>query len=419
MSNTWETAAIIRLVDHLSGPLKNLAGSVDKHATGMAASLQRTGTRMADVGRSMTFGLTLPLVEIGKKMTEQAVEFSKVENTLQGILLNRARTLKGLKTSYEDYAASQMKIMKDDASTAYERTGGLANVLEYKKAQMDAIKAGHDAEASSAVAMQSVYLALAGRTQQSEAAADILKLGMAFGVVTRNADGSSRSIAELNKEFGKVSDLVATMTTNSTLDYHGAVDSLRLAAPYAHLLGFDPGVLGAMATAMSEQNIPGSQASVAMRSFFQSLLGPKSTAVSTLEAAGVKYYDYVKFAPDFQLTPEAFANAAHRNGYDITLGQAKRAFAKARAKGVSSGGENDFLNDLGEELTGSLLHHGGKHTALTPEQTSKFTTGWMSRGVQRFDAPGLVDAIRGMHGGEGPTSGEYRAIGEGRQYSRS
>jgi hypothetical protein len=26
--NTWETSAIIRLVDHLSGPLKSLAGSV-------------------------------------------------------------------------------------------------------------------------------------------------------------------------------------------------------------------------------------------------------------------------------------------------------------------------------------------------------------------------------------------------------
>jgi len=418
LNNVWETAAVIRLIDHLSGPLDGLAGKVEKHSTGMVAAMQRASSRMAEAGRTMTFGLTVPIVEAGRHMTEHAIEFSKVENTLQGVLLNRARTMRDLRESQESYAKSQKAIIDQGTKGAFDATDGLANALEFQHSAMSAIKAGHDANAALAIAAQATFLGIAGRTSQAKAADDLISIGNAFGIVTRNADGTTKSIADLNREFGRIGDLLATMSTNANMTYDQAVDSLKLSAPIAHTFGMDPGLLGALSEAQAEQGIRGSEASVAQRSLLMALASPKASAIPALRRAGVNYFDFVHMLPGIDLGADAFVKYAHDNGYALTAKQARSAYAKAHALADSGAGENDFLGEVGVQLSGQLLHAGGKHNALNNEQTLKFASRFFASGIDKLDLAGFILKERDAHGGNGMTPGELRQVFEGRQVPR-
>jgi hypothetical protein len=389
----FETAAIISLVDHLSAPLRKLA----EHVGSTGSTFDKNVKRMEAVGSSLTYKMTLPLLAMGKHLSDQALEFSKVENTLQGVLLNRARTMKGLTVTGEEFARSQKVIIDQATEAAYKSSGGLSNDLEYRKAAMQAVKAGLDTEAAVSVARQSVDLAMAGRIDQHEAADHLITLGNAFGVVTKNADGSTKAIGEIMPQYQKLADLLATMSTNSNMTSDDAFASLKLSAPLAKEMGLDPGVLGAMSEAMAEKGYRGSEASVAQRSFLLALMAPKSSASPSLLRAGVDMGKFQHFRDGFEMTPEAFDRYAINSGYKVNTGEVKRGFDKARAEADKEGAEFSFGTYLGQTLTGVLKHTGKKGSPVAPYMAQKIANKFVSQGVDGFDALGFILEAREKH----------------------
>ena len=420
-ATTFETQAIVRLVDHLTGPLDAMVGKVKAAQTGAAAMAGRTAQHAQELGRSMTYGLTLPVVEGIHKMMDSALELSKIENTLQGVLVNRARTMSGLTGSAEQYAAVQKKILQQGEKDAIGRGGGMVNAIEYRKSALDGIKAGLDAQGAAAVAETSVNMALATRMTQHEAADSLLTLGNAFGVVTKNADGSAKSIAEMMPQYTKLSDLIATMSSNAKMSAPEAVASLKLSAPIAAAMnggGNDmAGMLGVWSEAMAEKGIRGSEASVAQRAILMGLAAPKSTAIPTLADAGVEYYKYVHFKDGTAPTADRFTKYANDRGYTITQAQSKVAFAKARDAAEAAGGDpnKDFVSHMAEALVGLLKKSGKKANPISPDAAQKFFTNFASSGIESMDLAGLTLAMRNA----GLTVGQLKKIIEGRQVTRA
>jgi len=417
--NTWETAAVIRLIDHLSAPLGQLAGKVEKEAEGMSAKLQRISHRTAEVGRSMTFSLTLPIAEALKFGAEQAEKFSEVSNTMNGILRNRAAVLGLAKDATEQFVSSQSKALQQDALDSNKNTGGLTDFVEYRRAQMAALSSGHDPEGATAIANLSTYLALANRIPQSEAAEYLIKISNAFGVQTKNIDGTTKSVEELQAALGPTADLMAMMTKNSTMSAREVFEGLKYAAPYAEMMHMDNGTVGAMLETLADRGFVGSEGGIAFRSLANSLLKPKSAAIPTLQKAGLNYYDYVKMTPDFQLSGGSIAAYARARGYQLSEQEASAAIKRAQGKAHTENGEWDLLGPLQQELIGRVLRKSGKtFSPITPIQAEKFVNDFLSTSVQEVNLPHLIAEARKAHGGQGLTGGEWGRIGEGRQFPR-
>ena len=416
--NTFETAAVISLVDHLSGPMRSMMSSVAGHESTMA----RQAARMSDTGRHMTYQMTVPILAGLKTMADRAVEFSKVENTLQGVLQNRARTMQGLTVSTKEFANEQLRVIKAAADLSYAGGNGLpkgmSNVLEYQRSVMAGVKAGMtDVDAtdpkqalapSIALANQSVDLALANRIDQHEATENLISLSNSFGIATKDANNHVLSVDKLSASYGKLSDMLATMTTNAQMTSQDAMESLKLSAPIAHLAHLDPGVLAAMSGTQAEMAIKGSEASVAQRSLLMSLLAPKSTAAAGFKEIGVDLHRFQTMGGG--LNAETLVAAMKNQGYRIDAGKASGVFNR-----LSGDDPNysfiDATNDLGQMLQRS----GKSKNPITPDAANKVINAWVSRQSQSTDVMGLIEDIRDK-GGLNPA--QWKMIGEGRQYSR-
>lgn len=414
---TFETAAIISLVDHLSGPLQALAGKV----AGANNSFATAASKMADTGRHMTYQMTAPILAGAKHLTDHALEYSKIENTFRGVLANRFKEDANVSAKVEENIA----LMRAASEEAFKDSGGLSNALEFQKAALAATKAGIDMNGAAAIARQSVDLALAGRVDQHQAAEDLITLGNSFGIATKDAEGHTKSIKELNSEYGRLADMLATMSSNANMNHQQAVEALKLPGPLAHALGMrmgggknaegreqgDMAVLGAITEAMSESGFKGSEAGVAQRSFLMGLMAPKSSAIPTLKAAGINYYDFVHMKESFDTGPAGFQKFATGSGFALTQAQASKAFESARKRAEESG---DFYGDLTDELHSVLRRTGKKTNPVAPDLIAKTVNKFMAGGVDGFDVGGFVVAARAA----GLTPGQMKNIWEGRQAPR-
>lgn len=405
---TFETAAVISLIDHLSGPLNRLASNVAGHQS----KFTQTINTMSSAGQRMTLGVTLPLVEAGKHLIQHAAEYSKIENTMHGILLNRARTVKDLTGSYEDYAEAQKKAIQSGLEGALSNPDhkGMINALEYQKSAMAAVKAGLDTEAAVAIAGQGAQLDIAGRITQDEAAEALITLGNAFGVVTKNADGTAKSLSEVEAQYRKIGDMVATMSTNANMSTKDAVEALKLPAPLWHLNKQDPGVLGAMVEAMAEKGFKGSEAGVALRAFVMAASAPKSTAFPMFANAGL---DMSKMQERMHaLTPEEFVKFERNRGLKVALADAKKAFAEA------NGEDGLDMLKLHVGLSDAIKRSGKKANPITANQALKEIAAYSSQSVMSTNLLDMILKMREMNEGRGPTPSQLKQFGEGRQAPR-
>jgi hypothetical protein len=189
-----------------------------------------------------------------------------------------------------------------------------------------------------------------------------------------------------------------------------AVEAMKLPAPIWTLNKQDPGFLMAMAEAMAEKGVKGSEAAVSLRAFTMAASGPKSTAMPMLANAGI---DMTKFQERNKLlTPEGFVNFEKNQGKLLDMGAAKRAFAAAT--------DEDGLDaiKLSQLLNGVITHSGKARSPVTPNQAQKDIASYFNLPVMKTNMMEEILKMREMNNGMGPTASQMKQFGEGRQAPR-
>lgn len=413
--NTFETAAVISLIDHLSGPLASLAGKVAAQNSKFAQS----AAAMENVGKHMTYALTTPMALAAVAMTHTAKKFSENENTIEGILKSRARMMKGSAEEAEKWIAREKNSIRELGEIEYKKANGLLRMSEYQATVAQAIKAGHDAEAAAAVARNANHLALVGRYDQHEAADHLLNVSQAFGFSSNKLDGKGGltpiTFKEANDQLARYADLMTTMATNANMTVTQAAEAFKLSAPLAHVAGMNPEFLGTMIEAMAEKGIKGSEAGVNLRSYIGALLAPKSTAVPGMQLGGV---DLNAFRQVGGISPEDFVKFAKSKGYLISPEAAKAAFDRASIKANGDKGALD-VSQLPTELSESLKRLGGKHAPVLPHLAMKAANEYLANHAEHIDVIGATMEMRKKIASGELKPAQLAAFMEKRQIPRS
>ena len=422
--NTFETAAIISLVDHLSGPLNQMAGKVAGHEGAMA----RSAAKMAEHGRRMTMELTLPIAAGMKEMADKALEFSRIENTMRGVLEQRARSVDNLTMSTKAYAAAQMDAAKAAAQSAYNGVGGLpkglVNVKEYQESVLAAVKAGYQDTTTNdptrsmipaeALSNQAAVLAVANRTDAHTATDDLIALSNALQVETRDKSGHTLGLEELNRKFGHVADVLSTMYTSSNFSGHDeVVQSLKMAAPLARFGNLDLGQIAMMSATQKEAGFRGDESSIAQRSMIGSFLSPKTSAYGAFKQIGLDLRSYQNTSDG--LTAEAFEKHAQLTGFHIAKAQVEGVFAKFRGEGANPSEESGDLDKLTFGLRDAILSKATSKKPLNPAFAQKLADKFVDSFVTSTDVPRMIEDIRNTHKA---TVSWWAQVGEKRQAPR-
>jgi len=400
---TFETAAVISLVDHLSGPLQQLANKT----AATNATLAAAGKRMMDAGRAMTFAVTLPVAVGLAHLAEASKKFSEQENTFKGVIENRARIMGLGAQATEEYLRQQQRVAKEAETLGYTQSGGRLDSLEYRQALVQGVKANMDAEQAAAAATASFDLALAGRIGQHDANEHLINVSQAFGLITKNVDGTNRSFQQMLPQFQRYSDILAVMSSNSNMTVDQAADALKLSAPLAHIGHISPALIAAMHESQAELGIKGSEAGVNVRSFLLSLMAPKSTAVPALAQHGV---DLNKFLGFEGVTPESYTKFMSAKGINITSDQAKKLFSGA----ANEEGSTDY-SKLTADSAAYLRRAGKKASPLTPDLAAKYSQQFLNSHMENTNILGALMGLRDAH----LAPGALAAMMEKRQIPRS
>jgi TP901 family phage tail tape measure protein len=400
---TFETAAVISLIDHLSGPLQQLANKVAVQQNRMVSM----GKSLAHAGQHMTWAVTMPLSYGLERLAEASKEFSEQENTFRGVIENRARIMGLGKEATEAYLRQQEQVAKSAEAAGYNESRGMLDALEYRKAIVQGVKANMDAEQAAASATASFHLALAGRIDQHEANERLINVAQAFGLITKNVDGSNKSFKEMLPQFQRYADLLAVMSSNSNMTVDQAADALKLSAPLAHMTHTNAALIAAMHEAQAEMGIKGSEAGVNVRSWLLSLVAPKSTAVPAMLQHGVDLNKYFGYAG---LSPEGYVSFMRGKGIEVSKAYAAKMFAAAANE------EGSFdVTQLVQASVGHLRRMGKKGSMVNPDLAEKYSQQYFNSHMSETNILGALMALRDAH----LPPGALAAMMEKRQIPRS
>ena len=409
-----------------------MSSKVAAELGGHEATMNRFSDRMLEhsrklsaMGQHMTYQMTVPIVAELKTLADHALEFSKVENNMRGILDTRNKVM-GLSTqATKEYTAAQVAAVKAAGELAYQSANnpalhGMANPLQYREAALAAAKAGYtdtdtkDPAASvrsvAAIANQAINLALSNNVDIKEAADSLIGVSQMFNAETKNKDGTPKSADETNKVFQRFADLMAFTQGNTRWDHENVMASYQRSAPYAALGGVSPETLTAMNEVMAEK-FSGSVASTAGRSLFQGILTPKSQAAATAARAGVDLFRYQD--RDKSFSAEGFEKFARNNNYTVDRAGAKAIFDRQEAAANGSGKEYSLI-EMQNDLAKLIGRVGSSKNPVSPNQARKQATDYMSLVSTGTDALSVIIAEREARDGKGLTPGEQRKMYEPR-----
>ena len=431
MATTFETAAVISLIDHLSAPLRNLSGKVASELGGHEATMNRFSDRMLEhsrklsaMGQHMTYQMTAPILAELKTLADHSLEFSKVENNMRGILETRDRAMKNLTGTTREFSAAQVEAVKRAGELAYQNAEnpalhGLANPLQYREAAMAAIKAGYtetdtndpatSVRASTAIANQAVNLALSNGVGIKEAADNLINVAQMFNAETKNKDGSPKSQDQMNAVFGRFSDLMAWTQGNTRWSQEEVMASYQRSAPFASQTGMAPETLAVISEVLADK-FSGSVTSTAERGLFQGMLSPRSQAASTLAANGIDIGNFTDKGKGFDA--EHFEKFMRDNNYKVAASSARAAFAH-----LAEGNEDYGFNELTRDLAAQVSRVGSSKNPVSPNQARKQVTDFLSANMKAVDATSLLLAEREANNGEGMTYGALKKLYEPRLLS--
>ena len=209
-------------------------------------NMRSMSSNFTAVGRSMTRGITMPLLAIGAGSVKLAVDFQSAMASVKAITGSTGSEFKALEQSAKDLGASTIFTARDVAALQleYSRLGfSAAQILLVQEATLNLAQAtGSDL------------------AQAAEVAGSTLK---AFGF-----DAS---------ETIRVADIMAASFGASALNIDTFQDSMKFVAPDARAAGVSIEEVSAMLAVLANSGIKGSQAGTALRRILQEMQGTSGT----------------------------------------------------------------------------------------------------------------------------------------------
>lgn len=225
-----------------------------------AGQMQQAGQKMSGMGKSLTAGVTLPIVGIGIAALQSAGDFEQTMNVMQQVGGATAAEMESL-------SAAALKLGAESVFSA----GEVAD------AQLELAKAGM--EVNDVLASSAGVVALA-------AAADI--------DLAEAAMVSSDAITSFNlpaSDAGKIADLLAAAANSSTASVNDMAKALQMSSSVMSQYGFTAEetvtILGQLANAGIRNSDAGTSLKVAM----MKLAAPTDTAIAALQEYGISVYD--------------------------------------------------------------------------------------------------------------------------------
>lgn len=240
---------------------KSAAGikSTESAITKFGTSLKSMGANLEKVGTSLTIGLTLPLVALGKQILDVGFSYEKAMNTFQAVT----------KASAEEMGRAAAMAEKLGADMTLPATSAADAAL----AMTELAKGGFTAAQAMDAAKGSLQLAAAAQVDEAKAAE-----------ITANALNTFHLAAT---ESVKVSDLLAAASNASSAEITDIAMSLQQAGTSAAALKIPISDLVTAIGEMASAGIKGSDAGTSLKTFMDRLTPTTKEAKEAMKDLGL------------------------------------------------------------------------------------------------------------------------------------
>ena len=261
-SDEWDT--IQREIVETENNLKSLEkeyrsfGSVASQQVAAAGEkVKSAGTKMADMGKTLTTRVTAPLVAAGAVGVKKFAEVDKTMQLVNSTMGNTAEQSKLIDSAMKEAAANSTFGMNDAAT-----------------ATLNFARAGLNAEEAASALAPAMNLA-AGEGGDLE----VVSAGL---VGTINGFGDSFSNAST------YADVFANACNNSALDVNGLSDAMSVAAPIFSAAGYSVKDASLYMGVMANAGIDANTAANALKTGMARLVSPSKDAAGWMEKLGIE-----------------------------------------------------------------------------------------------------------------------------------
>lgn len=219
------------------------------------------GEGITDLGRSMTLGLTVPIVAAGGAATSVAASFDDAMSQVQGALGGASADMDGLRN-----LALQL-----GADTVFSATESAQAMVELAKGGLT------EAQIKGGALAASMDLAAAGQLNLADAAATTVQMMGSFGLGAEDATRIANALAgAANASSADVSDLTQAMSQCSA---------------QASLAGWSLEDTAAALALFADHGVKGSDAGTSLKTMLQRLAAPTDQAAEAIAAYGLNIRD--------------------------------------------------------------------------------------------------------------------------------
>lgn len=219
------------------------------------------GEGITDLGRSMTLGLTVPIVAAGGAATSVAANFDDAMSQVQGALGDASADMDGLRN-----LALQL-----GADTVFSATESAQAMVELAKGGLT------EAQIKGGALAASMDLAAAGQLNLADAAATTVQMMGSFGLEAGDATRIANALAgAANASSADVSDLTQAMSQCSA---------------QASLAGWSLEDTAAALALFADHGVKGSDAGTSLKTMLQRLAAPTDQAAEAIAAYGLNIRD--------------------------------------------------------------------------------------------------------------------------------
>ena len=225
------------------------------------AATKALGEGITDLGRSMTLGLTVPIVAAGGAATSVAASFDDAMSQVQGALGGASADMDGLRN-----LALQL-----GADTVFSATESAQAMVELAKGGLTEVQIKGGALAAS------MDLAAAGQLNLADAAATTVQMMGSFGLEAGDATRIANALAgAANASSADVSDLTQAMSQCSA---------------QTSLAGWSLEDTAAALALFADHGVKGSDAGTSLKTMLQRLAAPTDQAAEAIAAYGLNIRD--------------------------------------------------------------------------------------------------------------------------------
>lgn len=241
--------------------LAHKLADVSTKAERMGARMQSAGRAMADVGDSMTAGITAPLVAVGGYAANAAMQFESSMSRVAGALNDPTANMGRLRQLALDMGES----------TVFSASEAAAAMEELAKGGLTA------AQIEAGALQTAMDLAAAGGMSLADAANSVVQSMGAFGI------GAEQS--------GQAANALAGAASASSADVSDLTQGLSQASAQANSAGWSIQDTTAVLGAFADAGIKGSDAGTSLKTMLQRLAAPTDEAAAMMEELGVQTRD--------------------------------------------------------------------------------------------------------------------------------